>query len=74
MERGMDEFGCNRVPQDADRTPVENAQDLSAKASQYRELARRITDERAKDALLDLAEKCERLAQEKRDASDDQIG
>ena len=62
------------MAKDSDETTVENAQDLSAKATQYRELARQIADERAKSALLDLAEEYEKLARRKRERQDGHMG
>lgn len=53
---------------------MEDAQKLLAKAEHYREMARQIGDQRAREVLLDLAAEYARMAQSKRDRGDDQNG
>jgi hypothetical protein len=45
---------------------MNDADDILARATRYRELARRVTDEQTRAGLLELAEKYEALAQEMR--------
>ncbi|MBN8903027.1 MAG: hypothetical protein J0H19_25440 [Rhodospirillales bacterium] len=52
---------------------MENVEELLTRAGRYRDLARQVTDEGARSALLDLAAEYEKLAQEAQDRGDEQV-